>query len=63
MNNALTINFPERTTVLLAFGLMAIIIMMVVPVPAIVLDLGLTLSFAIAILIFTTSIFIEKPLV
>lgn len=62
MNNALTINFPERTTVLLAFGLMAIIIMMVVPVPAIVLDLGLTLSFAIAILIFTITLFIERPL-
>lgn len=62
MNNALTLNFPERTTVLLAFGLMAIIIMMVVPVPAIVLDLGLTLSFAIAILIFTITLFIERPL-
>ena len=62
MNNALTLNFPERTTVLLAFGLMAIIIMMVLPVPAIVLDLGLTLSFAIAILIFTLTLFIERPL-
>ena len=62
MNNALTINFPERTTVLLAFGLMAIIIMMVVPVPAIVLDLGLTLSFSVAILIFTITLFIERPL-
>ncbi len=47
---------------MLAFGLMAIIIMMVVPVPAIVLDLGLTLSFAIAILIFTITLFIERPL-
>ena len=62
MNNSLTISFPERTTVLLAFGLMSIIIMMVVPVPAIVLDLGLTLSFAVAILIFTLTLFVERPL-
>ena len=62
MENALTIKSPERTTVLLAFALMAVIIMMVVPVPAIMLDIGLTLSFALAILIFTIVLFIERPL-
>ncbi len=41
---------------------MAIIIMMILPMPAIVLDIGLAASFALAILIFTITLFIEKPL-
>ena len=49
-------------TAILAIGLMAVILVMVLPVPSWVLDIGLTLSFAFAILIFTTAIFIEKPL-
>lgn len=52
----------SRPTSLLAIGLMAVILVMVLPVPAWVLDIGLTVSFAFAILIFTTVIFIEKPL-
>ncbi len=62
MDRALNFNIPGQATVLLAFGLMAIIVMMVLPVPAIVLDIGLTLSFALAILIFTMTLFIERPL-
>jgi flagellar biosynthesis protein FlhA len=41
---------------------MMVILVMILPVPAWVMDIGLTCSFAFAILIFTTSIFIEKPL-
>ena len=52
----------SRPTALLAIGLMLVILVMVLPVPAWVMDIGLTISFAFAILIFTTSIFIEKPL-
>ena len=52
----------SRPTSLLAIGLMAVILVMVLPVPSWVLDIGLTISFAFAILIFTTAIFIEKPL-
>ena len=51
-----------KPTSLLAIGLMLVILMMVLPVPTWIMDIGLTLSFAFAILIFTTSIFIEKPL-
>ena len=51
-----------QPTVLLAVALMAIIIMMILPTPAWVLDIGLTASFAIAILIFTITLFIERPL-
>lgn len=49
-------------TILLALALMAVIVMMVLPVPAWMLDLGLALSFALAILMFTVTLFIERPL-
>ena len=51
-----------RPTVLLALALMAIIVMMILPVPSFVLDIGLATSFALAILIFTVTLFIERPL-
>ncbi|WP_338549673.1 flagellar biosynthesis protein FlhA [Roseovarius phycicola] len=51
-----------QPTVLLALALMAIIIMMILPMPAWVLDVGLATSFALAILIFTVTLFIERPL-
>ena len=51
-----------KPTPILAIGLMIILLIMILPVPAWVLDVGLTASFAFAILIFTTAIFIEKPL-
>ncbi|EKE43768.1 FlhA [Oceaniovalibus guishaninsula JLT2003] len=51
-----------QPTVLLALALMAIIVMMILPVPAWVLDIGLAASFALAILMFTVTLFIERPL-
>ena len=51
-----------NATVGLAIGLMAIIVMMVLPMPSWVLDMGVAASFAFAILIFTMTLFIEKPL-
>lgn len=49
-------------TVLLALALMAVIVMMILPVPAWLLDLGLATSFALAILMFTVTLFIQRPL-
>lgn len=51
-----------KPTVLLALALMAIIVMMILPMPSWVLDMGLAVSFGIAILIFTVTLFIERPL-
>ncbi|WP_344843567.1 flagellar biosynthesis protein FlhA [Celeribacter arenosi] len=51
-----------RPTILLALGLMVVIVMMVLPVPSWLLDLGLAASFGLAILIFTVTLFIERPL-
>ena len=51
-----------QPTILLALALMAIIVMMILPMPAAVLDIGLAASFALAILIFTVTLFIDRPL-
>lgn len=51
-----------RPTILLALALMAIIVMMILPMPAWILDVGLSASFALAILMFTVTLFIERPL-
>lgn len=62
MNPTFSITQLFQPTVLLAVALMAIIVMMVLPMPAWVLDMGLAASFALAILIFTITLFIERPL-
>ena len=51
-----------RPTILLAIGLMAVIVMMILPVPAWMLDIGLALSFSLAILMLTVTLFIDRPL-
>jgi len=53
---------PFNPTVILAVALMAVIVMMILPMPAWVLDVGLAASFSLAILIFTITLFIERPL-
>ncbi|NYS24120.1 flagellar biosynthesis protein FlhA [Rhodobacteraceae bacterium 2376] len=58
----LSVSALFRPTVLLALALMAVIVMMILPVPAFVLDLGLAASFALAILMFTVTLFIQRPL-
>ncbi len=47
---------------MLAFALMAIIVMMILPIPAFLLDIGLAVSFSLAILIFVVTLFIDRPL-
>ncbi|WP_308915863.1 flagellar biosynthesis protein FlhA [Jannaschia sp. LMIT008] len=51
-----------QPTILFALALMAVIVMMVVPIPPWMLDIGLAASFALAILMFTTALFVERPL-
>ena len=58
----LTVATVFQPTILLALALMAIITMMILPMPSWVLDLGLAASFALAILMFTVTLFIERPL-
>ncbi len=58
----LSMDMLRQPTVFLAVALMAVIAMMVLPMPAFLLDIGLAASFALAILIFTTTLFIQRPL-
>lgn len=58
----LTLKSIFQPTILLAVALMAIIVMMILPVPSWVLDVGLAASFALAILMFTVTLFIDRPL-
>jgi flagellar biosynthesis protein FlhA len=58
----LTIASLFQPTILLSMALMAVIVMMVLPMPSWVLDLGLATSFGLAILIFTITLFIQRPL-
>jgi len=58
----LTVKALFNPTIMLAIALMAVIVMMILPMPAWVLDTGLAVSFALAILIFTVTLFIERPL-
>ncbi|WP_424974929.1 flagellar biosynthesis protein FlhA [Dinoroseobacter sp. S124A] len=51
-----------QPTIFFVVLLMGIIIMMILPMPSFVLDVGLALSFALAILIFTVTLFIQRPL-
>lgn len=60
--NALSLRNLFEPTALLALALMAVIAMMVLPMPPWMLDAGLALSFALAILIFTITLFVERPL-
>ena len=59
---SITISALFRPTILFALALMAVIVMMILPMPSAVLDIGLAASFALAILIFTVTLFIERPL-
>lgn len=58
----LSLSAVFQPTVLLALALMAVIVMMILPVPSWLLDIGLAASFALAILMFTITLFIERPL-
>jgi flagellar biosynthesis protein FlhA len=60
--NRLSLTTIFQPTILLALALMAVIVMMVLPVPAWMLDIGLAVSFALAILMFTVTLFIQRPL-
>ena len=51
-----------QPTILLALALMAVIVMMILPMPAVVVDMGLAVSFGLAILMFTVTLFIQRPL-
>lgn len=54
--------YTKNTDLFIAFGLLVILCVMVIPLPPILLDLALTFSLTISILILLTSIYINKAL-
>ncbi|HSV29318.1 MAG TPA: FHIPEP family type III secretion protein, partial [Candidatus Omnitrophota bacterium] len=52
----------RRGDVVLAIGVMAILLVLILPMPPWLLDVGLALSITFAVLVLMVSIFIEKPL-
>lgn len=54
--------YTKNTDLLIAFGLLAVLAVMVIPLPPVILDLALTFSLAISILILLVSIYISKSL-
>jgi flagellar biosynthesis protein FlhA len=54
--------FNRNTDMLLAFGLILILGLMVIPLPATLLDFFLTLSITLSVLILVVSLFIKSPL-
>ncbi len=54
--------YTKNVDLLLAFGLVAILAIMMIPLPPVVLDLALTVSLALALLILLVSIYTNKSL-
>jgi flagellar biosynthesis protein FlhA len=54
--------YTKNTDLLIAFGLLVVLSVMVIPLPAVLLDLALTFSLAVSILILLVSIYINKAL-
>ncbi|MFZ3230826.1 MAG: flagellar biosynthesis protein FlhA [Pseudobdellovibrio sp.] len=54
--------FTKNTDLFIAFGMMAIISVMLIPLPAIVLDMALTFSLSLSLLILLTAIYVKRTL-
>jgi flagellar biosynthesis protein FlhA len=54
--------YTKNTDLLIAFGVLAIIGVMIIPLPAFLLDISLTFSLALSLLILLTSIYVTRTL-
>ncbi len=52
----------RQTDVLLAFGVIAILVVLILPMPKWLLDLSLAFSMGFSVLVLLTALFVEKPL-
>ncbi|GAA0575351.1 flagellar biosynthesis protein FlhA [Rhizomicrobium electricum] len=56
------LDFIKRSDLMLAIGIMAILVTLILPLPTVLLDFALALSLSFAILILMTAVFIRRPL-
>ena len=54
--------FTKNTDILIAFGLLAVLGVMIIPLPPVILDISLTFSLALSILILLVAIYIQRAL-
>ena len=54
--------YTKNTDLLMAFGLIAVLAVMMIPLPAILLDISLTLSLTLALLVLLVAIYTDKAL-
>ena len=52
----------RRSDIVLAVGMMAILLVLILPLPALLLDFSLAISITFSVLILMTSLFIQAPL-
>lgn len=54
--------YTKNTDLMVAFSLLGIIAVMIIPLPAVMLDVALTLSFSLSLLILLTALYIKRTL-
>ena len=54
--------FTKNTDILIAFGLLSVLGVMIIPLPPVILDISLTFSLALSILILLVAIYIQRAL-
>ena len=54
--------FTKNTDLFIAFGVLAIIGVMIIPLPAVMLDISLTFSLSLSLLILLTAIYVTRTL-
>ena len=59
---AVLADLAKRGDLALAFGVMAIIVVLILPLPAFLLDFSLAISITFSVLVLMTALFIQKPL-
>jgi flagellar biosynthesis protein FlhA len=52
----------RRSDIALAVGVMAILVVLILPLPAVLLDMALAISIILSVLILMTALFIQTPL-
>jgi len=57
---ALTINWMQQTDVLIAIGVIAVVLMMIIPLPSLLLDILIAFNFMFSIVILLTVMYIQK---
>ena len=62
LNVAAIVDFLKRSDLGLAVGIMAILVVLILPLPPWLLDICLALSLSLSILILMTAVFVRKPL-